>query len=76
MTTTSQLRIDSPPVEIHDLKKSFGRTRALDGLDLTVEHGSIAGFLGPRAAPPGYSAAIPGETRWPCTAGSPTSRAM
>jgi ABC-2 type transport system ATP-binding protein len=34
-------------VEIRDLRKNFGRTRALDGLDLTVEQGSIAGFLGP-----------------------------
>ncbi|HUH69189.1 MAG TPA: ABC transporter ATP-binding protein [Mycobacterium sp.] len=50
MTTTSQRRVDSPPVEIHALKKSFGRNRALDGLDLTVRHGSIAGFLGPNGA--------------------------
>jgi ABC-2 type transport system ATP-binding protein len=50
MTTTSQRRVDSPPVEIQALKKSFGRTRALDGLDLTVQHGSIAGFLGPNGA--------------------------
>jgi ABC-2 type transport system ATP-binding protein len=39
-----------PPVEIRGLKKSFGRTKALDGLDLTVQHGSIAGFLGPNGA--------------------------
>jgi ABC-2 type transport system ATP-binding protein len=51
MTTTAQRRVDSAPaVEIDDLKKSFGRTKALDGLDLTVEHGSIAGFLGPNGA--------------------------
>jgi ABC-2 type transport system ATP-binding protein len=50
MTTTSQRRVDSPPVEIRALKKSFGRTNALDGLDLTVRHGSIAGFLGPNGA--------------------------
>src|ERR1700739_2796767 len=50
MTTTSQRRVDSPPVEIRALEKSFGRTKALDGLDLTVEHGSIAGFLGPNGA--------------------------
>jgi ABC-2 type transport system ATP-binding protein len=51
MTTTSQRRVDTTPaVEIHNLKKSFGRTKALDGLDLTVEHGSIAGFLGPNGA--------------------------
>jgi ABC-2 type transport system ATP-binding protein len=40
----------NPAVEIQDLRKSFGRTKALDGLDLTVEHGSIAGFLGPNGA--------------------------
>ncbi len=40
----------TPAVEIHDLQKSFGHTKALDGLDLTVDHGSIAGFLGPNGA--------------------------
>jgi ABC-2 type transport system ATP-binding protein len=40
----------SPAVEIRRLSKSFGRTKALDGLDLTVEPGSIAGFLGPNGA--------------------------
>jgi ABC-2 type transport system ATP-binding protein len=50
MTTTSQRRVGSPPVEIRALQKSFGRTKALDGLDLTVRHGSIAGFLGPNGA--------------------------
>jgi ABC-2 type transport system ATP-binding protein len=32
------------------LVKSFGRTRALDGLDLTVEEGEVLGFLGPNGA--------------------------
>lgn len=32
------------------LRKSFGRTRALDGLDLTVESGEVHGFLGPNGA--------------------------
>ena len=51
MTTTSQRRSDvTPAVEIHDLTKSFGRTKALDGLDLRVDHGNIAGFLGPNGA--------------------------
>jgi ABC-2 type transport system ATP-binding protein len=51
MTTVSHRRTDSmPAVEIQDLRKSFGRTKALDGLDLTVEHGSVAGFLGPNGA--------------------------
>lgn len=39
-----------PAVEIHGLSKSFGRTRALDGLDLTVAPGQISGFLGPNGA--------------------------
>ena len=37
-------------VEIHGLDKSFGRTKALDGLDLTVSPGDISGFLGPNGA--------------------------
>jgi ABC-2 type transport system ATP-binding protein len=32
------------------LRKQFGRTHALDGLDLTVEHGEVHGFLGPNGA--------------------------
>ena len=32
------------------LVKSFGRTRALDGLDLSVEVGEVHGFLGPNGA--------------------------
>ncbi len=43
-------------VEIHGLSKSFGRTKALDGLDLTVAPGDITGFLGPNGA--GKSTAI------------------
>jgi ABC-2 type transport system ATP-binding protein len=32
------------------LVKTFGRVRALDGLDLTVAHGDVHGFLGPNGA--------------------------
>jgi ABC-2 type transport system ATP-binding protein len=32
------------------LVKTFGRTRALDGLDLTVEEGEVLGFLGPNGS--------------------------
>ncbi|MCZ7415347.1 MULTISPECIES: ABC transporter ATP-binding protein [unclassified Streptomyces] len=32
------------------LVKTFGRTRALDGLDLTVASGEVHGFLGPNGA--------------------------
>jgi ABC-2 type transport system ATP-binding protein len=40
----------SPAVEVHGLTKSFGRVRALDGLDLTVPAGEVVGFLGPNGA--------------------------
>jgi ABC-2 type transport system ATP-binding protein len=41
---------DKPAVEIRGLEKSFGRTKALDGLDLVVAPGEITGFLGPNGA--------------------------
>ena len=37
-------------IEIQDLVKSFGPTRALDGLDLAVRPGEVHGFLGPNGA--------------------------
>jgi ABC-2 type transport system ATP-binding protein len=37
-------------VEIRGLHKSFGETRALDGLDLTVAEGEVHGFLGPNGS--------------------------
>jgi polyether ionophore transport system ATP-binding protein len=37
-------------IEIQDLVKTFGSTRALDGLDLTVAEGEVHGFLGPNGA--------------------------
>lgn len=39
-----------PAVEITGLTKAFGRVAALDGLDLTVAPGDVAGFLGPNGA--------------------------
>ncbi|GIF04591.1 ABC transporter ATP-binding protein [Actinoplanes siamensis] len=38
------------PVDIIDLHKSFGSVKALDGLQLTVRPGEVAGFLGPNGA--------------------------
>ncbi|MEV4654860.1 ABC transporter ATP-binding protein [Micromonospora sp. NPDC049301] len=38
------------PIEVSGLVKTFGRTRALDGLDLTVRAGEVHGFLGPNGA--------------------------
>ncbi|MBD0712045.1 MULTISPECIES: ABC transporter ATP-binding protein [unclassified Streptomyces] len=43
-------------ISVAGLHKSFGRTHALDGLDLTVPTGEVHGFLGPNGA--GKSTAI------------------
>ncbi|QIY63817.1 ATP-binding cassette domain-containing protein [Streptomyces sp. RPA4-2] len=37
-------------LEVSGLHKSFGRTHALDGLDLHVEAGEVHGFLGPNGS--------------------------
>ncbi|WAC56705.1 ABC transporter ATP-binding protein [Gordonia sp. SL306] len=37
-------------VDVEGLSKSFGRTRALNGLTLAVEPGRVHGFLGPNGA--------------------------
>lgn len=37
-------------IEINKLKKSFGKQKALDGVDLTVKEGEIYGFIGPNGA--------------------------
>jgi ABC-2 type transport system ATP-binding protein len=37
-------------ITVSGLHKAFGRTRALDGLDLDVEAGEVHGFLGPNGA--------------------------
>lgn len=45
-----QSTLDEPsdaPVVISGLVKTFGRTRALDGLNLTVSAGEVHGLLGP-----------------------------
>ncbi|MGH3351910.1 MAG: ABC transporter ATP-binding protein, partial [Nocardioides sp.] len=41
---------NTPAVEIAGLHKSYGSFKALDGLDLSVEPGQVAGFLGPNGA--------------------------
>ena len=40
----------SKVIDVRGLRKNFGRFTALDGLDLSVETGEIAGFLGPNGA--------------------------
>jgi ABC-2 type transport system ATP-binding protein len=41
---------NEPAISIAGLTKTFGRTKALDGLDLTVESGQVHGFLGPNGS--------------------------
>jgi ABC-2 type transport system ATP-binding protein len=36
-----------PPVEVEDLHRRYGETRALDGVTLTVRRGEVFGLLGP-----------------------------
>ncbi|GAA2299668.1 ABC transporter ATP-binding protein [Streptomyces caniferus] len=42
--------LPAPAIRVASLHKSFGRTHALDGLDLRVEAGEVHGFLGPNGA--------------------------
>jgi daunorubicin/doxorubicin transport system ATP-binding protein len=45
------MRTESPPaIEATGLVKSFGETRAVNGVDLTVRRGSVYGVLGPNGA--------------------------
>ena len=37
-------------ISLSGIVKTFGSTRALDGLDLTVRTGEVHGFLGPNGA--------------------------
>ncbi len=37
-------------IEIRDLTKTFGKVKALDGLEMTVREGEVHGFLGPNGA--------------------------
>ena len=41
---------DSNAILVSGLVKTFGRTRALDGLELSVRSGEVHGFLGPNGA--------------------------
>lgn len=41
---------DTPVIHAHDLRKTYGSTHALDGLDLSVAKGEVHGFLGPNGA--------------------------
>ncbi|MFW6083603.1 MAG: ABC transporter ATP-binding protein [Gemmatimonadota bacterium] len=40
----------APVIETRDLTKHYGDTRAVEGLDVTVEEGQVFGFLGPNGS--------------------------
>jgi len=40
----------APAIEADGLVKVFGSTRAVDGVDLSINAGSVYGFLGPNGA--------------------------
>ena len=40
----------APEIHAQDLRRTFGATKAVDGVDLSVEPGEIYGFLGPNGA--------------------------
>ncbi|HSO53808.1 MAG TPA: ATP-binding cassette domain-containing protein, partial [Actinomycetes bacterium] len=42
--------MDATAISTSGLVKTFGPTRALDGLDLEVRTGEVHGFLGPNGA--------------------------
>ena len=49
VTSRTRLRAENA-ITIQGLVKTFGTTRALDGLDLDVRRGEVHGFLGPNGA--------------------------
>jgi ABC-2 type transport system ATP-binding protein len=42
--------VSNPAIELAGVVKTFGRTKALDGLSLTVGRGELVGLLGPNGA--------------------------
>lgn len=42
--------MDGPAIKTHGLTKRYGARTAVDGLDIEVPHGVIAGFVGPNGA--------------------------
>ncbi|RKN46680.1 ATP-binding cassette domain-containing protein [Streptomyces hoynatensis] len=41
---------EQPAIEARGLRKTYGGSRALDGIDLTIRRGEVFGFLGPNGA--------------------------
>ena len=47
---SSEAAGDEPAISVSGLVKSFGKVRALDGIDLAVARGTVLGVLGPNGA--------------------------
>ena len=45
-----QQSMEEPALVLDNLRKTFGSFTAVDGVSLTVPHGSVYGFLGPNGA--------------------------
>jgi ABC-2 type transport system ATP-binding protein len=46
----SQSRKEDPAIVTRDLRRDFGDVTAVEGIDMTVERGTVYGFLGPNGA--------------------------
>ena len=55
---------DAPLIQVAGLRKSYGSTRAVDGVSFSVNRGEIRGFLGPNGA--GKSTTIRSITGYQC----------
>ena len=50
MSESSERRTGGRAISVHGLVKSYGEVRALDGIDLEAERGTVLGVLGPNGA--------------------------
>ncbi len=50
MSEVSERSTDRPAISVRGLVKSYGEVRALDGIDLEAERGTVLGILGPNGA--------------------------
>jgi ABC-2 type transport system ATP-binding protein len=51
-------------IEVEGISKSFGETRALAGVDMSVPAGTVQGLLGPNGAASGQRHSSKVTARW------------